>query len=137
MDSILRNRMKAELVAAATAIATKYGVVATVKPGSYSLNSFTAPVEFAEVEAKQAQTQMGCLVHGIPDTVLGTTFKHKTKTFTVTEVKAAAPLTASFSRTRTDASSSAPSSNSARWYLSKYPPTPGGYPGRGGLTYAD
>ena len=79
-DAATRNALTKELEEAAKVIAEKYGMEAVYKTSSYGEVVFSVKVEFLAPGWSNAGFAP---VLGLPADIIGKTFKHKTKIFTV------------------------------------------------------
>lgn len=88
-DKKLARQIHNELLEAAEKIAKKYGMTAGQKGGSVSETDFTAKVVFelpAKAESKKLDSTIASKVLGLDPSLVGKSFKHKTKTLTITEI---------------------------------------------------
>ena len=86
-DSATRKVISMELVEAAKVIAEKYGMTAEAAGGSYDFATYTTKIQFAIPAAvKEKEEATGTLyatAYGLPENVIGMTFKSNTKIFKV------------------------------------------------------
>ena len=101
MASMDRATVKAigeEMAAAAAIIAAKYGMTITRGGGKFDAAEFTPKVTFVLPAAKAAKAEQTAVIYapmlGLSADVVGKTFKHKTKTFTVTGLNPSRPKNA-------------------------------------------
>lgn len=91
MDAAIRRILTQELEAAAKTIAAKYGLEVAVGGGTYSPTMLRKPVEFTTSAAKSRQVEVASSILGLSPGIIGKTFRHKTKTFTVVALDPSKP----------------------------------------------
>jgi hypothetical protein len=91
MDATTRRELTKELESAAKKIAEAHGFTAIYKGGSYDSATFMIRIEFADAKQKKVQSQGFARIVGLSEDIIGTSFRHKTKTFTVTALDPSKP----------------------------------------------
>lgn len=93
-DAMTRRALTQELEEAAKVIAAKYGMTAIYKTGSYTEADFSTTIKFEIPGAAKEKNEMYAPILGLPADIIGKTFRHKTKIFTVKSLNLSKPKNA-------------------------------------------